>query len=93
MSGGHPRTAFAREDERPQPETILGLPTPTLLLDRPRLEANAARMRARVRELGVTLRPHVKTSKSIDVLRVLSGGEDWPITVSTLAEARFFENG
>jgi D-serine deaminase-like pyridoxal phosphate-dependent protein len=51
-------------------------------------------MRNRVRQLGVTLRPHVKTSKSIDVLRVLSGGEDWPITVSTLAEARyFFENG
>jgi D-serine deaminase-like pyridoxal phosphate-dependent protein len=51
-------------------------------------------MRARARDLGVTLRPHVKTSKSIDVLRVLSVGEDWPITVSTLAEARyFFENG
>lgn len=74
--------------------SILDLPTPTLLLDRTRLETNAARMRARVRELGVTLRPHVKTSKSIDVLRVLSGGEDWPVTVSTLAEARyFFENG
>jgi D-serine deaminase-like pyridoxal phosphate-dependent protein len=51
-------------------------------------------MRDSARELGVQLRPHVKTSKSIDVLRVLSGGEDWPITVSTLAEARyFFENG
>jgi D-serine deaminase-like pyridoxal phosphate-dependent protein len=32
----------------------------------------------------------VKTSKSIDVLRVLSDGDDWPITVSTLAEARYF---
>jgi D-serine deaminase-like pyridoxal phosphate-dependent protein len=32
----------------------------------------------------------VKTSKSIDVLRILSGGEDVPITVSTLAEARYF---
>lgn len=74
--------------------SILDLPTPTLLLDLTRLEANAARMRARVRELGVALRPHVKTSKSIDVLRILSGGEDWPITVSTLAEARyFFERG
>jgi D-serine deaminase-like pyridoxal phosphate-dependent protein len=36
----------------------------------------------------------VKTSKSIDVLRVLAGGADLPITVSTLAEARyFFANG
>jgi D-serine deaminase-like pyridoxal phosphate-dependent protein len=74
--------------------TILDLPTPALLLDRTRLERNAGRMRDKVRSLSVTLRPHVKTSKSIDVLRVLSGGEDWPITVSTLAEARyFFERG
>jgi threo-3-hydroxy-D-aspartate ammonia-lyase len=73
------------------PQTILHLPTPALILDRSRLEANAARMRARVRELGVTLRPHVKTSKSIDVLKVLAGGTtDIPITVSTLAEARYF---
>jgi D-serine deaminase-like pyridoxal phosphate-dependent protein len=47
-------------------------------------------MRDKVRSLGVTLRPHVKTSKSIDVLGVLSGGTDVPITVSTLAEARYF---
>jgi D-serine deaminase-like pyridoxal phosphate-dependent protein len=73
-----------------QPENILDLPTPALLLNRSRLERNAARMRDKVRSLGVTLRPHVKTSKSIDVLRVLSGGEDVPITVSTLAEARYF---
>jgi D-serine deaminase-like pyridoxal phosphate-dependent protein len=70
--------------------TIFDLTTPALLLDVTRLERNAARMRRRVRELGVTLRPHVKTSKSIDVLRVLSGGADSPITVSTLAEARYF---
>jgi D-serine deaminase-like pyridoxal phosphate-dependent protein len=48
-------------------------------------------MREKVRQLGVTLRPHVKTSKSLDVLKVLSGGSgDVPITVSTLAEARYF---
>jgi D-serine deaminase-like pyridoxal phosphate-dependent protein len=51
-------------------------------------------MRDKVRQLGVTLRPHVKTSKSIDVLKVLADGADVPITVSTLAEARyFFEHG
>jgi D-serine deaminase-like pyridoxal phosphate-dependent protein len=32
----------------------------------------------------------VKTSKSIDVLRILAGGTEAPITVSTLAEARYF---
>ena len=75
------------------PASLFDLPTPALLLDRPRLERNAAKMRERVGELGVALRPHVKTSKSIDVLKVLAGG-DAPITVSTLAEARyFFERG
>jgi D-serine deaminase-like pyridoxal phosphate-dependent protein len=76
------------------PASILDLPTPALLLDRTRLERNAARMRDKVRTLGVALRPHVKTAKSIDVLRVLSGSAELPITVSTLAEARyFFANG
>ena len=70
--------------------TIVDLTTPALILDRPRLERNAARMRDKVRQLGVTLRPHVKTCKSIEVLRVLAGGSDAPITVSTLAEARYF---
>jgi D-serine deaminase-like pyridoxal phosphate-dependent protein len=74
----------------PTPETILDIATPALILDRGRLEANADRMRARVKQLGVTLRPHVKTSKSIDVLKVLAGGTEVPITVSTLAEARYF---
>ena len=74
--------------------SLFQLQTPAVILDRPRLERNAARMLAKVRELGVTMRPHVKTSKSIDVLRILSGDEDVPITVSTLAEARyFFEHG
>jgi len=72
------------------PGTIFEVPTPALILDRQRLQANADRMRSRVEGLGVTLRPHVKTSKSIDVLRLLSGGTDVPITVSTMAEARYF---
>jgi D-serine deaminase-like pyridoxal phosphate-dependent protein len=76
------------------PGTIFDLSTPALLLDRPRLERNAARMNDKVRSLGVKLRPHVKTAKSIDVLNVSSRGQPIPITVSTLAEARyFFERG
>ena len=71
-------------------QTIFDLITPALILDRPRLEANAARMREKVRSLGVTLRPHVKTAKSIDVLNVMAHGASLPITVSTLAEARYF---
>ena len=77
-----------------KPKSIFDLATPALILDRRKLQTNADRMRARVRELGVSLRPHVKTSKSIGVLRVLGGGAEVPVTVSTLAEARyFFANG
>ena len=82
--------AIPSASEGPLPRTIFDLQTPALILDPPRLERNAVRMRAKVRELGFTLRPHVKTSKSIDVLKVLAGGTEVPITVSTLAEARYF---
>jgi D-serine deaminase-like pyridoxal phosphate-dependent protein len=85
--------AITRGDGR-LPGTIFDLPTPALLLDRAKLERNAERARLFAHPLGVTLRPHVKTSKSIGVLRILAGGEEMPITVSTLAEARyFFGNG
>ena len=85
-----PLGTIARENTRSAPHSLGELPTPALILDRSRLERNAARMREKAQALGVTLRPHVKTSKSIDVLRVLAGGADVPITVSTLAEARYF---
>jgi len=66
------------------------LPTPCLLVDLDRLEANAAAMRARALRLGVRLRPHVKTHKVPEIARIQHGGVAGPITVSTLAEARAF---
>ena len=76
--------------DRVFPKSVFDLQTPALILDRNALEANAARVWEKVTALNVSLRPHVKTSKSIDVLRVLAGNRDVPITVSTLAEARYF---
>ncbi|MCA3267722.1 MAG: alanine racemase, partial [Azospirillum sp.] len=69
---------------------IADLPTPSLVLDRARLNRNAQRMRERARELGVILRPHLKTSKSAEVARIAHGGAVGPVTVSTLAEAEYF---
>lgn len=63
------------------------IPTPALLLDRPKLERNITYLKARLDGLGVNLRPHMKTAKSVDVLRLV-GAE--AITVSTLAEAEAF---
>ena len=66
------------------------LETPRLLLDSDRFERNCARMRDRCRELGVMLRPHVKTAKSVEVAQRALNGAIGPITVSTLKEAEYF---
>jgi D-serine deaminase-like pyridoxal phosphate-dependent protein len=66
------------------------LRTPCALVDLERLEANAAMMRQRALELGVALRPHVKTHKVPALARLQHGGLRGPVTVSTLAEARAF---
>ncbi|MGV6812318.1 MAG: alanine racemase [Brevirhabdus sp.] len=67
-----------------------GLETPTLILDVGRLQANADRMLAHTAARGVTLRPHVKTPKSVEVAKISTGGRMHTITVSTLAEAEYF---
>ena len=69
---------------------IADLPTPCLILDRPILQRNIARMAERVAAKGVPLRPHMKTAKSIDVARLALIGQPGGITVSTLAEAEYF---
>jgi len=66
------------------------LDTPSIVLDLDRLRANSAAMRERCRTLGVTLRPHVKTTKCVDAARLQLGATIGPITVSTLAEVRGF---
>lgn len=66
------------------------LETPALILDPDRLEANAKRMWDHCAAKGVTLRPHLKTPKSVDVAQVATGGRLSTITVSTVAEAEHF---
>ena len=68
---------------------IKQLETPALLISKPNLEANAARMMAHADELGVILRPHVKTLKSVEAAKIYAplGSR---ITVSTLREAEAF---
>ncbi len=66
------------------------LNTPCALVDLDVVERNASRMRDRLARLGVRLRPHVKTHKCVEAARLQLGGAQGPITVSTLAEARFF---
>jgi D-serine deaminase-like pyridoxal phosphate-dependent protein len=73
---------------------LTDLPTPCLVLDREILHRNLARMAQAVEAAGVALRPHMKTAKSMDVLKLAmsaaGGGSPRGITVSTLAEAEYF---
>ncbi len=77
---------------------LVDLPTPCLVLDRRILQRNLDAMaRAVARHGTVTLRPHMKTAKSIDVARLALARPDAKpasdpggITVSTLIEAEYF---
>ena len=74
--------------------TLDDLDTPCLVLDRRRLLANAGRMQAQLGALGVPLRLHVKTAKSLEATALVLDGKKTPITVSTLKEAeQFFAAG
>jgi D-serine deaminase-like pyridoxal phosphate-dependent protein len=64
--------------------------TPALILDRDRMDRNIARLKGLMATHGVSLRPHLKTAKSIDVARRFFAQGQGPITVSTLAEADYF---
>lgn len=74
--------------------TIRNLDTPCALIDVVRMQRNIDRMQARMNQLGVKFRPHVKTSKSLPVTRAQLAAGAQGITVSTLKEAeQFFADG
>ncbi len=66
------------------------LKTPCALVDAEIVERNTSRMAETASRLGVALRPHLKTHKCIEVGRLQVRGHFGGVTVSTLAEARFF---
>ncbi|NQU47895.1 MAG: alanine racemase [Planctomycetes bacterium] len=75
-------------------DALIELQTPCLVLDRSKLRRNISSLQQKLATLGVTLRPHGKTAKSIDVMRLALQGQAGGVTVSTLKEAEYyFENG
>ncbi len=70
------------------------LDTPAAVIDVPRMQHNIRRMQSRMDAMGVRFRPHVKTSKCVEVARAQIEAGAAGITVSTLKEAaRFFDDG
>jgi D-serine deaminase-like pyridoxal phosphate-dependent protein len=70
--------------------TLQELQTPCLILDADRMDRNIARLRRHLDRFDVSLRPHLKTAKSIEVARRVMTSAAGPATVSTLMEAAQF---
>ncbi|SEK42159.1 D-serine deaminase, pyridoxal phosphate-dependent [Variovorax sp. YR750] len=74
--------------------TLDTIDTPAALIERTRMQRNIERMQRHMNELGVRFRPHVKTSKCIEVAKAQREAGAQGITVSTLREAeQFFAEG
>src|SRR5450755_254798 len=71
-------------------EWLADIATPALHLDRERLMRNARRMTERAHRLGVGLRPHMKTLKSIDAARISIDPGHGGIAAATLNEVEYF---
>jgi D-serine deaminase-like pyridoxal phosphate-dependent protein len=73
---------------------ISELQTPCLIVDRNKVVRNIETMQGIMDRLGVSLRPHGKTAKNIDIINLFAGKHRTKITVSTLKEAEYyFANG
>ena len=69
---------------------LYSLPTPALVVDRTIVASNCAAMSRRATDVGVALRPHMKTGKAAEIAAFATSGQSGAITVSTPAEAEFF---
>lgn len=63
------------------------LPTPALVLDLDKFEANLARMAAHVKESGKSLRPHAKAHKCVEIAKRQIAAGAIGVCVATVAEA------
>ena len=68
-------------------------PTPHVQLDLDRLEANIATLQQAAQAAGLTLRPHAKTHKSLEIARRQIAAGAVGLTVATVSEAEVFVDG
>jgi D-serine deaminase-like pyridoxal phosphate-dependent protein len=67
--------------------------TPAVLIDERRMRANVERMQSLADRHGLSLRPHVKTHKSLELARIQSDAGAFGFTASKPAEAEVFLRG
>ena len=69
---------------------IDSLPSPAILIEKSRLDANIERMQAKANENKVQLRPHTKTHKSVSIARQQTKAGAQGLTVAKTGEARIY---
>jgi D-serine deaminase-like pyridoxal phosphate-dependent protein len=77
-------------DPFPAPPIPPGLVTPAIVVDLERVRANVARMQAIANAKDVSLRPHAKTHKSVEVAGLQRAAGSAGLTVATLGHAEVF---
>ncbi len=70
--------------------SIYEIPTPSILVEKKRLESNISSMQKRADEQGVNLRPHIKTHKSLEIAKMQLAAGAKGITVAKASEAEVF---
>jgi len=75
------------------PTTKADLPTPALLIDLDAFEANIRHIFSQCRAAGVSLRPHAKTHKCVEIGRRLMAAGAVGISTATVAEAEAMVRG
>jgi D-serine deaminase-like pyridoxal phosphate-dependent protein len=70
------------------------LETPSLILDKNKLAQNINNFNQHMKDFNIKTRPHGKTAKNIEILKMCITSQSSGITVSTLKEAEYyFEHG
>jgi len=64
--------------------------TPAFVVDMDRVKNNSQKIARYAKQCGLRLRPHVKTHKTWEIAQIQCAHGSTGITVSTLAEARYF---
>ncbi|MDF1540044.1 MAG: alanine racemase [Candidatus Thorarchaeota archaeon] len=71
---------------------ICEIPTPAIIVDRVRVQENIRKMGDKAKTNNVSLRPHIKTHKCIEIGKLQKSEGAEGITVATLSEAKVFSD-
>jgi D-serine deaminase-like pyridoxal phosphate-dependent protein len=74
-------------------KSVFDLPTPALVVDLDRVEANLGKMQHLVSDAGRALRPHIKTHKCSTLARMQVAAGAIGVTCATLGEAEAMASG